>query len=218
MRRTGHTRTRSDSQTRLHEVVPGAALLFQVNTTPDRCRRAAGEICGSRIPGVWFSYVTLTSPISFDSGFTCWSSTTRICLVPCVSQGSSRDRPLHDHRFARRGGIEPRASLEFNRRATNVKKCFVPSLLQVPSPSDFAGEPPRVNLIRPAPSRDAIDRERVYGAGITGDARVVHPRAVLLAKSHFPRLKVTHMFATASHAARTSSGGAATPKSFSKCS
>mmetsp|Transcript_2622 Transcript_2622/g.10215 ORF Transcript_2622/g.10215 Transcript_2622/m.10215 type:complete len:96 (+) Transcript_2622:101-388(+) len=62
------------------------------------------------------------------------------------------------------------------------------------------------------------DRERVYGAGITGDARVVHPRAVLLAKSHFPRLKVTHLFATASHAARTSSGGAATPKSFSKCS
>ena len=92
-------------------------------------------------------------------------------------------------------------------------------------PSDSASEPTRVNLIRPAPSRDAIDRERVYGAGITGDARVVHSRVgggtrhrLLLAKSHFPLLKVTHFFVTASHAARTSSGGAATPKSFSKCS
>ena len=67
---------------------------------------------------------------------------------------------------AGRAGIEPRASLEFNRRATNVKKCFVSSKSRrVPMPSDSASEPTRVNLIRPAPSRDAIDRERVYGAG-----------------------------------------------------
>ena len=61
---------------------------------------------------------------------------------------------------ARRAGIEPRASLEFNRRATNVKKCFVSSKSRrVPMPSDSASEPTRVNLIRPAPSRDAIVRE-----------------------------------------------------------
>ena len=127
---------------------------------------------------------------------------------------------------AGRARIEPRASLEFNRRATNVKNVsFRTKSRQVLSPSDSASEPTRVNLIRPAPSRDAIDRERVYGAGITGDARVVHSRVgggtrhrLLLTKSHFPLLKVTHFFVTASHAARTSSGGAATPKSFSKCS
>ena len=144
---------------------------------------------------------------------------TRICLVPCVSQAALGTDPYTTQiRSARRDAPgSNHASLEFNRRATNVKKMFRTKSLKVPSPSDFAGEPPRVNLIRPAPSRDAIVRE------FTAPASPVtrgwfHPRAVLLAKSHFPRLKVTHLFATASHAARTSSGGAATPKSFSKCS
>lgn len=61
----------------------------------------------------------------------------------------------------------------------------------VPSPSDTAGEPPRLNLIRPAPSRDAFDRERVYGAGITGETRLVHPR-VGVAESRFSFANKSH--------------------------
>ena len=64
------------------------------------------------------------------------------------------------------------------------KKKFRTKSRSVPLPSDSAGEPPSLNLIHPTPSRDAFDRERVYGAGITGETRLVHPR-VGVAESRF---------------------------------
>ena len=105
----------------------------------------------------------------------------------CLTGQLSGPTPAHPSiRSARRDAPDrtTRESRVESSRRKCEKKMFRNKSRSVPSPSDSAGEPPRLNLIRPAPSRDAFDRERVYGAGITGETRLVHPR-VGVAESRF---------------------------------
>lgn len=133
--------------------------------------------------------------------------------------GTDPRTPIDSLGEAGRTGIEPRAILEFNRRAANVKKiCFALKIARSRRrPTPRANPRVSISSARRRLAMRSIVRE------FTAPASPVR-RGWFIRESASPKVaspsltKVTHFFVTASHAARTSSGGATTPKSFSKCS
>ena len=200
------------------------ASVFRVNTTPDRCRRAAGGICGSRELVVVQNGSARgprldVSPAAFFVANPMYD--VHLSGAVCLTGQLSGPTPAHPSiRSARRDA--PDRTTRESRVQSSRRKCEKKSFALKVARSRCRPTPranPRVSI---SSARRRLAMRSIVREFTAPASRV--RRGWFIRESASPKVaspsltKVTHFFVTASHAARTSSGGATTPKSFSKCS